>query len=306
MIKSGTRPNRIDHRDYDFVKSHRKHLLRKFGSTTPTFPTEYLCDYLGNTRNQNINDTTFTPQVTAEPEGCTNFAQAGLANDIEQGATIFRPDTLEALSHANADGGTDVRTSLNLASNEPLNWFAQFFNVIAHAPLDYFDTFRLAIFSGAPEKRSISWGTPWFPSWEAACQGTNIVYNADGTYTTSAGDNVKKFLMPVPTAVELAAIAANPGVFPWHNHKLDGWAPNNGSPVLRDESWQGTDAGVNGYIGFDRATVNTVMQIPGTVAFTATRTGIDNPKTIDVSVIQYIVSFIRNLMPFSYGKSYAK
>lgn len=289
MIKSGARPLKFQHKANDYLKSfHPKlamglhslsaELMEKTGAAQ--FPPEYLCDVGGNKHNQNIDDYSFDPVVTEQPEGCTNFATAGLATDLTNGATVFRPDDLEAVTHANARGGLDARTSMQIAMDK-LGWFADIFDVIAGAGLDYFDTFRLAIFSGAPERRSISATFPWFPSWEqAALMGT--------------------FLMPMPTEQELAQLAANPKVFSWHEPKVDGWTTTPTGLVLRAESWQGTDCGVNGYIGYDRATINTVLAIRGTGGLTGTRMGIGNPQPVDATFMQWISSWIRNLMPYSY------
>lgn len=277
MIKNGTRPVKKSHKDFDYLKSHHGAILSG-AIQPPTFPAEYLCDFKGNTRNQNINDTSFSPIVAAEPEGCTNYTSSSVATDLTEGKTIYRPDTLEALTHANQNGGFEVRDSLTIAMNS-LKWFSAIFAVIAHSPLDYFDTFRLAIFSGAPEMRSISIGTPWFPSWEEACQSGVA-------------------LMPMPTSDELAEIF-NPNM-PWHNHKLDGWFTYNSQLVLRDESWQGTDIGDNGYVYFTRDVINAIMTLQGTGAFTASRMGLGDAVPVTLTYLEWITSFVRTLFGLQY------
>jgi hypothetical protein len=261
-MRNGTKPTRINHKDYDLFKT--------FGMVAvPAFPAEYFCDAGLTMPNQNQVNDQFNPPVPPMPEGCTDYAQSEIATDLK--GELKNPAILETVTNANAKGGIDIRVSLSAAKG--LGWFTAFFNIIAKAPLDYFDAFRLAQISGAPEKRSISWGTPWFPSWElAAQQGVAI--------------------MPMPTSQELANVAT----LPWHNHKLDGFTSKNGVLVYRDKSWQGSGIGENGFIFFPREVINVVMTISGTVAYTATDMDFSAPQRIDTTVVQWIVSLIRNLI----------
>lgn len=277
MIKNGARPTKIDHRDYDFHKT--------FGSVAPaSFPAEYLCDAGVTMPDQNQQNNFFNPPVPALFDGCTDYAQSEIATDLSNGTVIRNPEDLDKLTNANALGGFDIRQSITIAKNQ-LGWFSAFFNIRAISPLDFFDAFRLAQLSGAPEKRSITFGTPWFPSWEAAC---NPSVNPSG-------------VMPMPTALELSSIKQNINSFSWHNSKLDGWTTKNGTPLYRDKSWQGNAVGDKGFVYFPREVINTVMQITGTVGFTATQMGLTGtPQTINVTVVQWIVSFMRNLLGYQY------
>jgi hypothetical protein len=299
MIKNGTYPNRVDHRDLDYIKSKHPRIYAGVESL-PNFPSEYLCDAGKTMPNQEILDSSFTPPVAPMPNGCTNETQADICTDLSNGTTIYRPDAVEAVTHANALGGIDIRTSL-LALVNSLKWIKNFFNIRATGLIDFFDAFRLAIVSGDPEKRSVSWGTPWFASWEAAAQGNTFSVNADGSFRIGAG-GTKQFVMPMPSPQELTMIAKNPNAFPWHNSKLDGWVLVNGSPVLRDKSWQGTGVGQNGFIAFDRATINVVMGISGAVGYTGTMEGTATPQTIDVTIVQWIVSLVLNLFNKTAGR----
>jgi hypothetical protein len=265
--RNGTRPSRVDHRDYDFHRS--------FGSIAPPlFPENYDTDAGLWVPDQNAPEPTFGNP--ALPYGCTDYTQADLAADLA--GKLFNPGTLEALTHANAQGGYSIRNSLQAARS--LGWINAFFNVIAHAPLDYFDTFRLAMFYGAPEKRSLTVGTPWFPSWEHAAVNRIAI-------------------VPMPTDEELALVRKYQNAYPWHNHKISGWESRSGV-VLKDKSWQGTGIGEEGWLYFPREVINTVMAIPGTVAFTSTQVTPNNIKTIPVSVRQWIMSFVRTFLPFQY------
>ena len=100
--------------------------------------------------------------------------------------------------------------------------------------------------------------------------------------------------MPMPTQEELS----NQSGIPWHDSKLDGWTNSQDGGVLtyRDSSWQGTEVG---FVYFTREVINTVMSISGTVGFTATRSTVANPVPIDTTIVEYIVSFMRNLLGLS-------
>lgn len=282
LVKHGARPTRLKHTDYDFLKSHR------LGDATPAdaqFADEFFADAGLWMPNQDLMQTfaptgqpTFT--VPALPFGCTDYGQAGLATDLTK--QLHNPSILEAVTHANANHGCDIRVSLDAAV--AIGWIKQYFNLVAKGALDFFDTFRIAQVQGVNvgENRSITWGTPWFPSWEKAAQsGISI--------------------MPMPTSAELAAARnASDATLPWHDSKLDGWSNKikaaPGALLYRDESWQGSGIGDNGYVYFPREVINMVMTIPGTVAYTPTLTAIPNPQTIDVTVLQYIVSLLTNIL----------
>jgi len=194
----------------------------------------------------------------------------------EKGAKLWRfryrflPQTLEAATHANALGGFDIRNSLKAAMK--LGWFTAFFNV-RPVQLDFFDTIRLAMLSGAPEKRSVSIGTPWFPDFENP--------NVDGA-------------LPIPDSLKLSGV-------PWHNWAIIGWKMVGDQPYLVGKSWQGQSYGLNGYHYVSRAWINTIMGISGTCAFTASNMKPENPQTISVSTLQFILSWLRNLAGYAYG-----
>lgn len=285
-MKSGTRPTNIDHRDRDFHRS--------FGSVVPqTFPQEYLCDAGLTMPDQESVNTFFIPPVPPLPYGCTDYTQSELATDLVLGKQVFNPQDIENITGANKNGGYDIRMSLLVA--KALGWINGFYNIKTIAGLDYFDAFRLAQLVGAPEKRSISFGCPWFPSWEAAIQGNILIQNSDGSFTTrSGGDSISIIPMPLPS--ELATISKNPLAYGWHNSKLDGWKMFNNQLVYRDKSLQGKNIGDGGFIYFSRTVINVVMGIQGTVAFTATNNEPTNIVTIPVTYLQWIISIICNAL----------
>ncbi len=269
MIKNGTRPTRPKHTDWDFFKNHT------FGAIAPTIPDSYFADVGLTMPDQNSFSGDFLPPTPPEPFGCTNFAQSDLRTDLIKIKT--NPSELEAVTHANAYGGIDIRESLDAAVS--LGWFKSYFNLRPKGIWDFFETFQLGQVAGiaAGENRAITWGTPWFPSWEQSALN-------------------KEFIMPMPTDTELAAIRKDAKSFSWHDSVLDGWGSENGILYYRDKSWQGNHIGRGGFIAFTRETINMVMGINGTVGYTASNIEISNPLPIDLNTLEWILSFIRNFL----------
>lgn len=258
-MNSGAKPTPIDHRDFDLHKS--------FGSIAPPqFPPDYLTDAGLWMPDQNEPEEHF--MNPALPYGCTDYTQADLPND-ETGTLVHNPIDLDTIDHANALGGIDIRTAIQAA--QKLNWIGTYFNVRAIAPLDSFDAIRLAMLSGAPEKRSVSWGTPWYPSFDKDIEG---IVSAPASYD--------------PTGLS------------WHNSKIAGWKTINGQPYLINKSWQGADIGDKGFLYFPREVVNAIMGVSGTVAFTATQQVSPSIQTVSLSTLQTILSYLRQMMAYSY------
>lgn len=294
MIKGGLKPNKPDHRDYDFVKT--------FGAIKyPTFPDEYITDPILWTPSQNEPEPVFNNPPL--PYGCTSYSQSDLYNCMEE-KLIGNPIKLEQITNANSKGGADIRDVLKVCLPKDvlhpnrLGWFDAFYNIKAYYPLDYFDAFRYAQLAGVPEKRSISWGTPWFPSWNNAIYGNVSVRNPDGSYYTTGGAE-KKVIMPMPTDEEMEQARNNPNSMLWHNSELIGWKKINGVPYYICKSWQGK-IGDNGLIYFPREVINAVMAINGTVGYTASNIAFDEVKTIDMSPFKWLLSFIHTFLGLRY------
>jgi len=292
----GAKPNKIDRRDRDFHKT--------FGTigAYPTFPENYITDTGLWRPSQNAYEPVFNNQPL--PYGCTSYSSADVYNDMEE-KLLGNPMTLEKVTNASARGGIDIREALKAClpkdSLHPnrIGWFDAFYNVKAYQPLDYFDAFRYAQMSGVPEKRSISWGCPWFLSWQNAIYGNISTKNPDGSYYTTGGGE-RKIIMPMPTDEEFEQIKKDPNSMLWHNSVLCGWKTINGVPYYIDKSWQGKDIGDNGLIYFPREVINRVMAINGTVAYTASNIAFDEVKTIDTTPFQWIFSFIRTFLGLRY------
>lgn len=241
-------------------------LIKYTGS--PQFPAEYLTDTTGWLPDQNRD---------GEPYGCTNYASTKLARIL--GFTTANPFILENVTHANENGGYGVLASID-AARKVLNWFSWRYTIQTTAGRDYFDTFRLAQVSGLPERRAISVGTPWPPSWEeAALNGVKI--------------------LPMPTPQELAAIKKNPNAFSWHNYVADGWSQNftvaPGQVLYRIESHQGPTID---YLYLTRPVLNVVMDLYGTIGVLGT--DMDAPAIARVPLPDWFWSFVNSWLGLRY------
>lgn len=256
----------LDHRDRDFLKSFHPEIIKFGAAAVPIFPDEFDTDAGLWMPNQNIVNPEF-PKSPAEPFGCTNFTQADISADLD--GKLRDPAILEALTHANANGGYQVRDSLLMAKR--IGWITGFYNVKAYAPLDYFDALRLASFSGLPEKRSVSMGTPW------------------GSYQWNPADKIVNIIGELTDKTSLT--------MPWHNWKVAGWKQVNGSPYLKCKPWMGPDVGI---ILFGRAEINRIMALKYTIAFTATHTIPQSIVKIDMAVFDKFYSYLRTLVGLRY------
>lgn len=271
---------KLDHRDRDFLKT-----FKFAGVSKPTFPDEYDTDAGLWTPNQSEVNPEF-PNTPPQPYGCTNYTSSDLAADLD--GKLYDPGVLEQVTHANALGGYDVRKSLLAAKS--IGFISGFYNIKAYQPLDYFDAIRLASFSGLPEKRSVSVGTPWYGEWAATISGATK--NPDGTWSYGVGDKGKP-LMPMPSTLDYTGLG-------WHNWKIQGWKTINGSPWLVAKPWIGKVVGDNGRIYFDRATINAVMTLKFTIAFTATHITPKTLYTVDMAKMDELISRFKTLFGLRY------
>lgn len=263
MVKHGARPTKIDHRDYDFKKS--------FGALkTVPFPPEYNTDAGLTMPNQDLVNNDFTPPVPALDYGCTDYTTSEVATDLLQPINLYsakNPLVIESITHANANGGGDVRQSL--MAGVSVGWYSGIFNIQAYGQ-DFFDAIRDAMASGGTERRSVSIGTPWFSVFEEV---------------DSSG------ILQIPRSFNTAGL-------PWHNFKICGWKTIGGQVYLKAKSWQGPTYGDHGYCYFSRQLINNVMSIKYTAAFTATRGVLPPIQTIDTTWLQWLLSWGRSLLPY--------
>ncbi len=266
-MQSGTRPTKPSHKDYDYLGNRPK-----FGAVgIPQFPDFYNADRINWRPNQGIAETEPIAH-TAQPVGCTNFSTAYCANNLI-GSLKFTPDELEAVSHANARGGADVREQLDVARG--LEWFPAYYNVKRNGGLDSFDTIRLAIMEGIAEHRIVTVGSPWYSDF--------WFVGADG-------------ILPMPKEIN------NPTS--WHNHEFFGFLNINGVPHLMCESHQGAGYGDKGLCYWSRELVNAVMGVYGSAAFIPAQP-VDSPAKISLPWWQYVQSlarqFYKSWLPYTYG-----
>lgn len=259
MIKQGLKKIRRDHRDRDLHKS--------FGmATTSSLPTDFTVDAGLWMPNQDIPQAiTGLDTIPALPYGCTDYTQVDLCADEDN--KLYSPMVLENITHANQNNGTDIRVALE-AAKQALGRTG-YYSVKAQGILDWFDAIRLAIYSGQPEKRSVSIGIPWFPEFERLPAGA---------------------IMPIPIFDTAKAS--------WHNAKVAGWKTIHGTPYLMIKSWQGPGYGDNGWCYMSRELCNALLNIRGTGAFTLTKMTSSTIQTVDMGLIATIVSFIRNKLGF--------
>ena len=276
MIKNGTLPTKPDHRDYSFPKM--------FGSTQ-IFDKELNLDVGLTNRNQDAD---------GYYNGCTGYTQSDLC--VDEDKVIYDPiftykKTLFMEDRAK-EVGTSIRSSLKSTIifgvmptiKQPKDPYlyrrGSFANVRDISMLDDFDDLRSAM---QIQKIPLSIGTPWFPKWSTASKN-GIIPEIDFTKYTK-----KSFFS------KTISLKAN---LPWHNYKICGWKEINGEPYLIGKPWIGKQWGDNGFCYFSRNTINKVMKIYGTSAFTLTPF-IKSKKQIEhveITILQYIISLLRQLL----------
>lgn len=261
MIKDGLKPIRKDERDYSFH--------RTFGAVV-SFADEYNVDAGLTMPNQDEENAQFSPPIPPYPYGCTDYAQTELC--IDEDKVLYRPDFTESIVQANADGGADIRVSLASLCQDGAQREGEsadlavthrrgaYFNVEPSG--DFFDGIRSAILQNG---RSVSIGTPWFNEWRITQIGI------------------------------IADIFTLTGSEPWHNWKICGWKTFNGVPYLIGKTWQGKQYGDNGVAYFSRETINKVMAIPGTAAFTVAQANPQDILTIKTGLLERALYLLQKL-----------
>jgi hypothetical protein len=261
MPKSGVKPTKHDFRDYDYLKT------KKLGGILPAFPAEYNVDAGIWAPNQEEVNYYFMPPVPAMPYGCTNYSQNELCMDED--GILQNPMDLENLTHANANGGSDLRSSLAATIKLRGKDHPAYFNIKAQGIIDWFDACRITMLSTANEKRGVSVGTPWYPDF-----------------------NMDKAILPIP---DFSLNRAS-----WHNWVVKGWKTIDGQVYLIGKPWLGADYADKGFCYISRPLFNALMNIRGTAAYTLDKLlSNETAETVDTNVVQWIVSLIRNLLGYA-------
>lgn len=262
-MKSGLTPSKHDRRDYDFFKT--KGYKRLAGITS--FPTSYSVDAGLRIPNQEAEDTNFTPPVPPMPFGCTDYGQSEILADED--GKLYNPMDIENITHANANGGGDLRVALNavvkLHKDHPA-----YFNIRAAGPIDAFDAARLAMLSTAAEKRGVSVGSPFWHQWNAV--------GPSG-------------ILPPPD-YDLAFAS-------WHNWVVKGWNTINGTCYLTCQMLQGSGFGDHGFVYITREVFNATMAVKGSIMFTLDKAlpG-EKIETVGSPFVQMIVNYVRKLFGY--------
>lgn len=244
---------------YKPLKVDHRDYTEKFGAVgVPELPVSLDSDAHLWMPDQDSTELTFSNP--AMPFGCTDYTQADLTADEKK--KLFNPILLENITHANARGGADIREALK--AGKSLGWYSAFFNVRAQGSLDWFDTFRVALLLGKSEGRTLSVGTPWFSVFENPTNG----------------------ILPTPDTFNTRGVS-------WHNYKITGWKMIGNQQYLIGKSWQGPNYGDHGLCYISRSLINSLMAISGAGAFFISQTAPQVVETVDLSWVQYVVSFVR-------------
>ena len=266
-MKHGAKPVWARRSELDFHKS--------FGTTTDptTLTTELNLDASLWMPDQEIGGT-YAPvglpafTIPSMPYGCTDYAQTDLC--IDEDGFLENPMLLEAITHANQNGGGSLVASLQAA--EKIFARVGYYSIRNSSTLDWFDAFRICMASTAEEKRSISIGTPYFDEW---------------AMTPRSGPQAG--LLPTPASFSTIGL-------PWHNAVICGWKLINGTPYLLYKSWQGVTFGDNGWGYFSRALINQVMEINGTASYTLSKATPASEQTVDTPWVEWVVSLVLSLI----------
>lgn len=212
------------------------------------------------------------------PNGCTGYDQTEVAQDFDR--VQYKPaytyeKTLE-MQGLPAGSPCDMRTSMKSTTvygvqktDETTDLQAEthrqglYLNVDQVPGMDWFDSIRFALRKN--QNRSLAMATPWFQEWEQA---------------------------PSSGIVTSLFVIGNVNQQEWHAHKFCGETVLNGVPYLIDKSWQGTHVGAGGWLYFDRATVNRLMDISGTECFARAPIGTLTPVTLKLDLLETILSYI--------------
>lgn len=267
-MKNGYKKTYTDHRDYDLLRTRKP----TFGAVQ-ALPLSYSVSTGLRIPNQEVQDANFTPPVPPLPYGCTSYAQCQICSDED--GVLYNPAYIESFTHANANGGSDLRTALDCvvkngvqdAQGQIHKNHPAYFNIKPSGMIDAFDAARLAMLSTSSEKRGVSVGSPFWLQWGAV--GNSGI------------------LPPPDYDLQFAS---------WHNWVIEGWETINNTTYLRCQMLQGATYGNGGIVYMPRDQFNTTMAVRGSIMFTidALLPG-EQVQTVDMNIVQMIVSFIRNL-----------
>lgn len=263
MIQPGLKKHIHDRRDYDYFKTKR------LQGIVPAFPKELNIDDRLWMPDQNAGFPMFVPTVPPQPYGCTNVTTCDMLG-TEDGV-LYNPQDVENYTHANANGGIDLRTAakagvaLHGKDHPAFFWVKP--DIKQGGYTDWFDAIRLAIVIGLNEKRKVSIGTSWHSGFENVGKDGLI---SDSMLTT-----------PVVGGHDWAGV---------------GWVEKDETRLIC-KSWQGESYGDVGYCYFTRNQFNKLMDEWATSAFVYDKLlpG-EQPIVISSTTKQWLVSFFTQLI----------
>lgn len=260
-MQQGVLKNKVDHRDWSLHKS-----FKRVAGAVP-FPPVYNTDSGLTMPNQDLENDQFSPPVPPLIYGCTSYDVSEIAIDLGNPPALVSPLLIENVTQSNAKRGYDLRQAMLVGVK--LGLFTGIFNVEAIGQ-DMFDAVRDAMISGGTEHRSVAVASEWLPPFETID-------------TTGILPQAPNFGDPNLT---------------WHAWKICGWTTIGDQVYLVGKSWQGPNYGAKGFCYFSRPLFNNLVAINGSAAFTATKGVLPPISTISTTLLQWIISYARQLLPF--------
>lgn len=284
MIQNGLKPiTKISTKWYPTDRS----FIRTFGGIKPIeFPKEFSIDS-GLTMPDQISDKL--------PLGCTAYTQNELCTDQDliiyddYEYTYRKTLEMEGVFQLNIQG-CDIRDSMKIictigpktkkegdVDGEAKARGAYY--VVESKDFDWFDSFRSVIltnFQNNKIKCAVSIGTPWFKEWDITGVGSSGI---------------------IPQI-----FTGNPMSLSWHNWAIKGWKEINGIPYLLAKTWQGKHYGDGGWSYYSRETINAVMKIKYTGAYTVAPRNASNVQTVKLNLLETLLRFCQTTLELLFKK----
>ena len=224
--------------------------------------TGYFFSCTGHTQTNNLQDEMgvkldpiFTYKKTCIMEG----------HEPDQGCQI-RPSLKSTRVYGVRKENDDPNIEVTLHKG------GKYFNVYDDGGLPWFDAIRDAI---RREKKGVSCGTPWFPTWN-----------------TVASHGV----LPMPTGLELETARKRPNSLLWHNYSCKGWKTINGKPYLRIKPWLGKNYGDDGWLYMSREVANEVFELRGSGVFIQSYAKPEDIVQIKIDILQTVINYLYRII----------
>lgn len=204
-------------------------------------------------------------------EACTAYSSQDLITD-QDGilSDHYREHYEKTLALENQSFGQpcDIRDSLKIAIT---SYNRGAYYAVESSKFDWFDSIRSVIYTNFTINKikcAVSVGTPWFKEFEAV--------SSNGL---------------VPTI-----FTGDPDKVSWHNWAIKGWKIIDNVIYLEAKTWQGKNFGNLGWSYYPRETINAVMKIRGTGAFTCAPRDAQNIQTVKLTFIEAILDYFQQII----------